>query len=187
MPLPPARSRFNSNINPAFNPKINPKATASLNPRFSPWLNPLQNGRISPRFNHSLNPIYSPMLNPTTNALLDPRQTSKYSGLRRWSPDGELAGFVVGTSNKAVLLLFDQEIEWTSFAVDNQRQGYNVFDLHDEWIGYWVRNALGGLNEALGAWPREAFSVQFLWLSKSPVPTNRRGEEHSYARSSFVW
>jgi hypothetical protein len=79
--------------------------------------------------------------------LLDPNQTSKYSGLCRWSPESELTGYVVNTPNKAVLLLFDKDLEWTEFAVDNQRQGYNLFDLSEEWKGYLLKNAMGGLNE----------------------------------------
>ena len=79
--------------------------------------------------------------------MLDPRQSSKYSGLCRWAPDSELAGYIVNTPNKAVLLVFDRDLEWTAFAVDNQRQGYNIFDLAEEWTGYLLRNALGSLNE----------------------------------------
>jgi len=129
MPDPPARVRFNSNINPGFNPNINPKANASLNPRFNPWINPERNGQINPKFNRSLYPLFTPLLNPTANAALDPKQTSHYSGLRRWTPDSELIGYIVNTPNKARLLLFDQNLEWSAFAVDNQRQGYNIFDL----------------------------------------------------------
>ena len=118
MPDPPARVKFNPNINPLFNPNINPKANASLNPLFNPWINPQGNGLINPKFNRSLDPLFTPSLNPRANALLDPKQTSKFSGLRRWTPDSELSGYIVNTHNKAVLLLFDQNLEWTAFAVD---------------------------------------------------------------------
>ncbi len=51
------------------------------------------------------------------------------------------------TDNKAVLLLFDKDLEWTSFAVDNTQQGYNVFDPEGNRKGYLLKNAAGGLNE----------------------------------------
>jgi hypothetical protein len=46
-----------------------------------------------------------------------------------------------------VLLLFAKDLEWTGFAVDNNRQGYNIFDLGGEWKSYLLKNAAGGLNE----------------------------------------
>jgi hypothetical protein len=58
-----------------------------------------------------------------------------------------LTGYVVRTSNKAVLLLFDKELNWTAYAVDNGREGYNVFDLEGNWKGYVLKNQAGGLNE----------------------------------------
>ena len=67
--------------------------------------------------------------------------------MRRWTPAAEFVGYVLNTPNRAVILLFDQNFEWTAFAVDNQRQGFNVFNLAGEWKGYLVKIAAGGLNE----------------------------------------
>ena len=67
--------------------------------------------------------------------------------MRRWTPDSELIGYIVNTHTKAVLLLFDKNLEWTAFAVDNKREGYNLFDLVGDWNGYLLKNAAGGLNE----------------------------------------
>jgi hypothetical protein len=147
MPDPPARVKFDSNINPAFNPNINPKANAALNPMFNCWINPQRNSRISPKTNRSLDPLVTTSLNPTANSSLDPKHTSKYSGLRRWTPEAELIGYIVNTHNKAVLLLFDKDLEWTAYAIDNMRQGYNIFDRGGDWKGYILKNAAGGLNE----------------------------------------
>jgi hypothetical protein len=94
-----------------------------------------------------LNPILAASLSPTSNPLLDPKQTSKFSGLYRLTPDSELIGYIVRTTNKAVLLLFDKNLNWTAFAVDNSRAGYNVFDLEGSWKGYVLKNQAGGFNE----------------------------------------
>ena len=59
----------------------------------------------------------------------------------------ELLGYIVNTPNKAVLLLFDHNLEWAAFAVDNRRRGYNVFDPAGAWKGYFLQNAAGGFNE----------------------------------------
>ena len=147
IPSPLARAKYNASINPQFNPSINPKSNASLNPKFNPWLNPERNTRISPKFNQSLNPLVTPFLNPTCNPLLDPKQTLRFSGLCRLSPDSDLVGYVVRTSNKAVLLLFDKELNWTAYAVDNGCEGYNLFDVEGNWKGYVLKNQAGGLNE----------------------------------------
>jgi len=79
--------------------------------------------------------------------LLDPKQTQKFSGLCRLTPDSELMGYIVRTRNKAVLLLFDKDLNWTAYAVDNSREGYNVFDLEGNWKGYALKNQAGGWNE----------------------------------------
>jgi hypothetical protein len=147
MPNPPAHVQFNSYINPGFNPQINPRANASLNPLYNPWINPERHSHIHPRSNRSLNPLSTSALNPTTNPGLDPKQTSKFSGLHRWTVDAELGGYVVNTGNKAVLLLFDEALEWRAFAVDNRQQGFNVFGVDGAWTGYLLKNAAGGLNE----------------------------------------
>jgi hypothetical protein len=79
--------------------------------------------------------------------LLDPKLTHKFSGLRRLTPEAELAGYVVRTRSKAVLLFFDKDLNWTSYAVDNSRDGYNVFDLEGIWKGYVLKNRARGWNE----------------------------------------
>jgi hypothetical protein len=79
--------------------------------------------------------------------LLDPRQTQKFSGLYRLTPDSELLGYIVRTKNRAVLLLFDKDLNWTDYAVDNGREGYNVFDLEGSWKAYMLKNQAGGWNE----------------------------------------
>jgi len=94
-----------------------------------------------------LNPLLTDSLNPTCNPLLDPKQTQKFSGLCRLTPDSELTGYIVRTRNKAVLLLFDKDLNWTAYAVDNSREGYNVFDLEGNWKGYVLKNQAGGWNE----------------------------------------
>jgi hypothetical protein len=147
MPNPRADPKSNASINPRFNPSINPKVNASLNPRFNPWINPDRNTKISPKYNPQLDPKTTASLNPASNPLLDPKHTGKFSGLRRLTPDGELLGYIVKTDNKAVLLLFDRNLQWASFAVDNGQQGYNVFGPEGSWKGYLLKNAAGGLNE----------------------------------------
>lgn len=102
MSNPLARARHNASINPQLNPSINPGVNAALNPIFNPWINPERNTRINPKFNQSSNPLLTPSLNPARNCLLDPKQTRKFSGLYRLTPDSELMGYVVRTSNKAV-------------------------------------------------------------------------------------
>ena len=147
MPFGLSRTRYNASLNPQFNPSINPKVNASINPKFNPWIHPERNTRIHPKFNRSLNPLFTLPLNPTYNPSLDPKQTLKFSGLCRLSPDAELIGYIVRTSNKDVLLLFDKDLNWTAYAVDNSRQGYNLFDLEGNWIGYALKNQAGGWNE----------------------------------------
>ena len=56
-------------------------------------------------------------------------------------------GYIVRTSNKAVLLLFDKDLNWTAHAVDNSGEGYNVFDLEGNWKGYVLKKQAGGWNE----------------------------------------
>ena len=133
MPEPPPRAKFNPNINPLFNPSINPKSNAALNPVYSSGINPQRNPRISPKFNRSLDPLTNAALSPTANASINPKETSRFSGLCRWTPDAELVGYIGNTPNKAVLLLFDVDLEWKAYAVDNLARGYNVFDLEGEW------------------------------------------------------
>ena len=94
-----------------------------------------------------MNPLLTPSLSPARNCLLDPKQTRKFSGLYRLTPDSELMGYVVRTSNKALLLFFDKEFNWIAYAVDNSREGYNVFDLEGNWKGYALKNRAGGWNE----------------------------------------
>ena len=147
VPNPLARTKYSASINPQFNPSINPKVNAAINPKFNPWINPERNTRISPKFNQSLNPILAASLNPTCNPLLDPKQTSKFSGLYRLTPDSELIGYIVRPSTKKVLLLFDKDLNWTAYAVDNAVEGYNVFDLEGNWKGYVLKNQAGGWNE----------------------------------------
>jgi len=142
-----ARARYNASINPQLNPSINPKAKAAINPTFNPWINPGRNSAINPNFTKSLNPLLTASLNPISNSLLNPKQTRKFSGLRRLTPDAELHGYVVRTSNKAVLLLFDRDLKWTAYAVDNSQGGYNVFRLEGIWQGYVLKNQAGGWNE----------------------------------------
>ena len=147
MPNPLSRAKHNASINPEFNPSINPKLNARINPNFNPWVNPLRNFRINPNFNQTLNPVITVSLNPTSNCLLDPKRSRKFSGLRRLTPDAELFGYIVRTSNKAVLLLFDRELNWTAYAVNNSREGYNIFNLEGKWTGYTLKNQAGGWNE----------------------------------------
>ena len=114
---------------------------------FNSSINPLRNNRSARNsivpWTRSSSPHSIPP--PTLCSTLNKPDT--YSGLRRWTPDLELIGYIVNTQNKAVLLLFDQNLEWIAFAVDNHRQGYNIFDLTGEWKGYLLKNAAGGLNE----------------------------------------
>jgi hypothetical protein len=147
MPSGHARVSYNALLNPQFNPSINPRANASINPKFNPWIHPERNTRISPKFNRSLNPLFTASLNPTCNPSLDPKRTLKFSGLCRLTPDAELIGYIVRTCNKAVLLLFDKDLNWTAYAVDNTREGYNIFDLEGNWKGYALKNHAGGWNE----------------------------------------
>jgi hypothetical protein len=94
-----------------------------------------------------MNPQFTPYLNPNYNSALDLGKTMRFSGLYRWTPDGEVQGYVVHTGNKAVFLLFDEDLRWVAYAVDNGRQGYNLFCPEGEWKGYLLKNAAGGLNE----------------------------------------
>ena len=68
------------------------------------------------------------------------------------------------TSHKAVLLFFDKDLNWTSYLVDNSRQGYNVFDLEGTWQGYVLKNQARGWNE---------FNLEGDWLGFiAPVRAN---------------
>ena len=149
IPMPKAlsRAKYDSRINPQFNPSINPKVNASLNPQINPHINPQRNTHISPVFNPSLDPLVTASLNPNLEVSLDPKKAGKFSGLSRFTPDGVLAGYIVRTPNPAVLLLFDQEMTWVAYAVDNRQQGYNTFDLNGNWAGYILKNAAKGFNE----------------------------------------
>lgn len=147
---------FNSSLNPKFNSSINPVFNNLINPNFNNSINPIYNNLINPNYNTTINPQYNTSLNPNYNTLINPQMNPSFDGLFLFDLDGNSYFFIVIANNDVILIyennnviqnfgvrwgigfsIFDFETKrYQSFLVSDGQNGYNHFDLNNEWIGY---------------------------------------------------
>lgn len=150
--------RLNSNINPRFNSRINPRFNSYINPRFNSRLNPRFNSLLNYRFNLSVNPRFNRRLNPKFNVLVDPRRTLTFQLPVIFELDLDWSSFAIPLQeycNIIGFIVYDMELEVKYYAYSNSQDGYNLFNLDNEWIGYWIKTEVGFAEyNLMGAWNR---------------------------------
>lgn len=148
--------RINSLINPNINSRINPRFNSVINPRFNSSLNPRFNARINYRFNSRINPRFNSQINPRFNVLLNPKRAVSFLLPAIFELNLNWTLFAVPLPDDVEgYVVFDKSLEIQYFAHSNKALGYNLFNIDNEWIGYWVPTDIGFAEYGLmGNWMR---------------------------------
>lgn len=150
--------RINSSINPIFNSRINPRFNSSINPRFNSRLNPRFNSRINMRFNSRLNPRFNSRLNPIFNVLVNPHRAVRFLLPVIFELNLDWSGFAIPLQDYCDIdgyIIYNLGLEIQYYAYSNLQDGYNLFNLDNEWIGYWIPTEAGFAEyRILGTWIR---------------------------------
>lgn len=129
---------YNSTINPIYNSTINPVYNSTINPVYNSTINPVYNSTVNLIYNSTINPVYNTTLNPNFNFSINPSQNRNFQGLVIFDLSLNETGFIV-KANEKVILIFNQNNNLQFTGVINNKQGYNIFNLNNEWVSYLVK------------------------------------------------
>ncbi len=146
--------KYNAKINPKYNANINPKYNAKINPTYNANINPKYNAKINPKYNSNINPKYNTKLNPKYNRTINPNYARDFDGYLLFSPEGNILGYAIKIEN--IILFFNQQDENVRFGVQHPQNGYDLFDLDLNFTAHFESNSQNGFNE---------FNLNNEWLS----------------------
>ena len=148
--------RFNSRLNPRFNSSINPRFNSSINPRFNSSINPRFNSRLNYRFNSRINPRFNSSLNPCFTVLLNPYRAIRFLLPIVFDLNVVWTHFAVPLPEEYDgYIVFDLNLGLQHYVLSNKSGGYNLFDINNDWIGYWIPMEFGFLEyDLMGNWTR---------------------------------
>lgn len=129
--------RFASSLNQNLASSKNPFMASSLNPRMASRINPKRASSLNYRLSSSINPSLSSRLNPNLSSSINPNLRSNIAGLYLFNLNRQPVGFTVRASER-VNLVFSPECEFQAVLVEAREGFWNIFDLSNEWIGFWI-------------------------------------------------
>jgi hypothetical protein len=131
-------------INPTFNRMINPTFNRMINPTFNRMINPTFNRMINPTFNRMINPTFNRMINPKYNRMINPKFNRGFSGYYYFNLSNELIEFAIIEND--ILHFYNEDGETTRFGVKHSNQGFVIFDNEKKYIGHLESNSSDGYN-----------------------------------------
>ena len=148
--------RFNSALNPVLNSTINPRFNSTINPRFNATINPRFNSRLNYRFNNRINPRFNPRLNPHFNVLFNPNRAIRFLLPVIFDLNIAWNQFAIPLPEDFDgYIVYNTNLELQCFVFSNNAGGYNLFNIDNEWIGYWIPMEVGFLEfDIMGNWER---------------------------------
>lgn len=155
---PSINPRVSTSINPIFNSRINPRFNSFINPKFNSSINPKLNSNLNYRFNSRLNPKVNSCLNPRLNVLVNPKRTINFVLPVVFELGLEWSMFAIPLHeycNIDAYLVYSLDFEVKCYAFSNGIDGYNLFNIDNVWIGYWVETEVGFAEfSVLSEWTR---------------------------------